>query len=69
MRNSVRSNATLVLGEPQLTGLCVVQTEMVQRLSGGAQSGRASTAEKALEKLKDEDKIEKPFVVRKRSFA
>ncbi len=47
-----------------------VQTEIVQRLSGGAQSGRAAAAEKALEKIKEEGSlVEKPFVARKRSFA
>lgn len=45
------------------------QTEIVQRLSGGAQSGRAAAAEKALEKMKEEGMVEKPFVARKRSFA
>lgn len=46
------------------------QTEIVQRLSGGAQSGRAAAAEKALEKIKEEGSlVEKPFVARKRSFA
>lgn len=45
------------------------QTQMVQRLSGGAQSGRASTAEKALEKLKVEGTyVEKPFVPKHRPF-
>ena len=47
-----------------------LQTELVQRLSGGAQSGRAAAAEKALEKIKEEGSlVEKPFVARKRSFA
>lgn len=49
--------------------MCAVQTEIVQRLSGGAQSGRAAAAEKALEKMKEEGMVEKPFVARKRSFA
>lgn len=49
--------------------VCAVQTEIVQRLSGGAQSGRAAAAEKALEKMKEEGMVEKPFVARKRSFA
>ena len=37
------------------------------RLSGGGQSGRAQSAEKALEKLNAE-KVEKPFETRKRQF-
>lgn len=50
--------------------LCLLQTEIVQRLSGGAQSGRAAAAEKALEKIKEEGSlVEKPFVARKRTFA
>ena len=50
--------------------MCVLQTDMVHRLSGGAQSGRAAAAEKALEKIKSEGTmVEKPFVVRKRTFA
>lgn len=45
------------------------QQEMVQRLAGGSSSGRASTAEKALEKLQEEGTlIAKPFQARKRSF-
>ena len=48
----------------------ILQTEIVQRLSGGAQSGRAAAAEKALEKIKEEGSlVEKPFVARKRTFA
>ena len=50
--------------------VCTLQTEIVQRLSGGAQSGRAAAAEKALEKIKEEGSlVEKPFVARKRTFA
>ncbi|KAK9809695.1 hypothetical protein WJX73_005997 [Symbiochloris irregularis] len=47
------------------------QQEMVQRLSGGASSGRASTAEKELERLSGADGeklIEKPFTPKQRSF-
>ncbi|PRW33209.1 ABC transporter F family member 5 [Chlorella sorokiniana] len=45
------------------------QEEMMRRLSGGANSGRASTAEKTLEKLKAEGTyVEKPFVPKKRPF-
>ena len=42
--------------------------EIIQRLSGGAQSGRAAQAEKALERIKEEGLIEKPFIAKKRSF-
>ncbi|KAK9110584.1 hypothetical protein Sjap_018644 [Stephania japonica] len=35
--------------------------DMINRLSAGANSGRASTAEKKLEKLQEEELIEKPF--------
>ncbi|XP_006827126.2 ABC transporter F family member 5 [Amborella trichopoda] len=34
---------------------------IINRLSAGANAGRASTAEKKLEKLQDEEQIEKPF--------
>ena len=45
------------------------QAEMARRLSAGASSGRASTAEKALERLKAEGTyVEKPFVPKKRPF-
>jgi len=43
------------------------QRELIQRLSGGAQSGRAATAEKMLEKLLAEQ-VEKPFVPKSRNF-
>lgn len=62
----------LLMSACMLISLVVVclQTEIVQRLSGGAQSGRAAAAEKALEKIKEEGSlVEKPFVARKRSFA
>ena len=42
--------------------------EIIQRLSGGAQSGRAAQAEKALERIKEEGIIAKPFVAKKRTF-
>ena len=43
------------------------QEEMMRRLAAGANSGRASTAEKALERLKAEGTyVEKPFVPKKR---
>lgn len=35
--------------------------DIITRLSAGANAGRASTAEKKLEKLQEEDQIEKPF--------
>jgi hypothetical protein len=41
--------------------------EMVRRLSAGARSGRASTAEKEAERLQSEEAyIEKPFVAKRR---
>ena len=47
-----------------------VQTELIARLSGGAQSGRAAAAEKALEKIKSEaGLVLKPYVPKKRTFA
>eukprot|EP01023_Acetabularia_acetabulum_P062333 TRINITY_DN7661_c0_g5_i1.p1 TRINITY_DN7661_c0_g5~~TRINITY_DN7661_c0_g5_i1.p1 ORF type:complete len:680 (-),score=114.48 TRINITY_DN7661_c0_g5_i1:133-2112(-) len=43
--------------------------DMIQRLQGGAQSGRASAAEKELAKLKSpENCIQKPFVNKRREF-
>ncbi|EFJ51883.1 hypothetical protein VOLCADRAFT_56598 [Volvox carteri f. nagariensis] len=44
------------------------QEEIMQRLAGGAQSGRASQAEKTLERIRAEGLIEKPFVPKKKSF-
>ncbi|KAI4365493.1 hypothetical protein MLD38_021473 [Melastoma candidum] len=35
--------------------------ELISRLGAGANSGRASTAEKKLERLQDEEQVEKPF--------
>ena len=43
------------------------QAEMVRRLSAGSRTGRATTAEKALEKLNAEGTlVEKPFVAKTR---
>ncbi|GFQ03773.1 ABC transporter f family member 5 [Phtheirospermum japonicum] len=36
--------------------------DLINRLSAGANAGRASTAEKKLEKLEDEEQVEKPFI-------
>ncbi|KAL3613455.1 ABC transporter F member 5 [Castilleja foliolosa] len=36
--------------------------DLINRLSAGANAGRASTAEKKLEKLEDEEQFEKPFI-------
>lgn len=48
----------------------MAQEEMVARLSAGAASGRASTAEKVLEKLGSEEKrVRKPFMPRKKTFS
>ena len=47
-----------------------MQTEIINRLSGGGASGRAAAAAKALEKIKGEEAIiSRPFVPKKRSFA
>ena len=47
-----------------------LQTDIIHRLSGGSQSGRASAAEKALETIKAEGNlVPKPFVPKRRSFA
>ncbi|KAI3784371.1 hypothetical protein L1987_43470 [Smallanthus sonchifolius] len=35
---------------------------LISRLSAGANSGRASTAEKKLEKLQEEEQVDKPFI-------
>lgn len=45
------------------------QTEMINRLSGGGQAGRAEAAKKAMEKMRSEGlMVEKPFIHKKRSF-
>ena len=44
------------------------QQDIIARLAGGAQSGRAAQAEKALERIKEEGLIDKPFIPKKRSF-
>jgi len=44
------------------------QQDLVRRLSGGAQSGRAAAAEKAIDRIKAEGLIEKPFVPKRRAF-
>jgi ABC-type transport system involved in cytochrome bd biosynthesis fused ATPase/permease subunit len=45
-----------------------LQEELIQRLSAGAQAGRASAAEKELERMKAEGLLQKPFVPKKRKF-
>ena len=47
----------------------VPQNELITRLGAGGQSGRAATAEKALERMREEGLVGKPFVPKKRSFA
>eukprot|EP00242_Pyramimonas_sp_CCMP2087_P017790 CAMPEP_0198213512 /NCGR_PEP_ID=MMETSP1445-20131203/28911_1 /TAXON_ID=36898 /ORGANISM="Pyramimonas sp., Strain CCMP2087" /LENGTH=718 /DNA_ID=CAMNT_0043888171 /DNA_START=76 /DNA_END=2232 /DNA_ORIENTATION=+ len=43
--------------------------DMINRLSGGGQAGRAEAAKKALEKMKSEgEMIEKPFIQKKRMY-
>eukprot|EP00210_Caulerpa_lentillifera_P005106 g4878.t1 len=45
------------------------QTEMIRRLSGGNQAGRAESAKKYLAKLKEDGVyVSKPFIPKKRSF-
>lgn len=44
------------------------QETLIAKLAAGAQSGRAASAEKQLEKMRAEGLIEKPFVPKKRSF-
>ena len=45
------------------------QTDIIHRLSGGGQSGRAEAAKKALAKIKEEGSyIEKPFEFKQRAF-
>ena len=45
----------------------MLQQDIIQRLSAGGSSGRATSAQKALEKLQsDEERIEKPFVAKQR---
>ena len=47
-----------------------MQTDIIQRLGGGGQAGRATAAEKALEQIKAEGSlVQKPFVPKKRTFA
>ena len=51
-------------------GLLLLQNEIISRLSAGAASGRAATAEKTLEKMKSEEGlVSKPFIPKKRTFA
>ena len=46
------------------------QRELVDRLAGGAQSGRAAAAEKELERLNSpSERVDKPFVPKKRAFS
>jgi len=42
--------------------------DMVRKLSGGAQSGRAAQAEKQIQRMQDEGLIEKPFEFKARRF-
>ena len=43
------------------------QRDMINRLAGGGQSGRATAAQKALDKLQEEA-VEKPWIAKKRRF-
>ena len=47
----------------------MVQEGLISKLSAGANSGRASSAEKQLERMKAEGLIEKPFEAKRRSFS
>ena len=48
----------------------LAQTDIIQRLGGGGQAGRAVAAENALEQIKAEGSlVQKPFVPKKRTFA
>ena len=45
------------------------QTDLINRLSGGGQAGRAEAAKKALEKIKSEEQLlERPWVEKRRPF-
>jgi len=45
------------------------QTEMINRLSGGGQAGRAEAAKKAMAKMREEGAmVEKPFIEKKRMY-
>jgi len=46
-----------------------MQESLISKLSAGSRSGRASSAEKQLEKMKEDGLIEKPFEAKKRSFS
>ena len=53
-----------------MSSAACAQTDIIARLTGGDQAGRAAAAKKALEKIKSEEGIvTKPFVPKKRSFA
>ena len=43
------------------------QREIIRRLSGGGQSGRANAAQKELDRLLD-DPVEKPWIEKQRRF-
>ena len=46
----------------------MLQESLIAKLSAGAQSGRATAAEKQLEKMRTDGLIEKPYIAKKRSF-
>jgi hypothetical protein len=61
--NALRPSLPGLLADPRVSA----QTDMIHRLAGGGQSGRASAAEKALEAIKGEGTlVAKPFVPKKR---
>lgn len=45
-----------------------MQEGLISKLSAGAQAGRATAAEKQIEKMRSEGLIERPFVPKRRSF-
>ena len=45
------------------------QRDMAARLAGGAQAGRAVAAQKEVDRLLGPDRVDKPFVPKKRPFA
>ena len=44
------------------------QRDMITRLSGGGQSGRATAAQKQLDKLLGDEAVEKPWIAKRRRF-
>ena len=67
-QDTASHNIKSALGKLQIRVLA--QADIIQRLGGGGQAGRANAAEKALEQIKAEGSlVAKPFVPKKRTFA